>query len=179
MLVVHPVRKRTRGRSGIFAWQGGGRRRADARQGRQRNHAEIPPGIWFVFWPDVPLDLSWTFMQIESILRFSVSASFVSSEKIFSQIPAIWRIVHRRFAMGHNALAAVSIALRCDSSKAFVEHSPVVFSWSSFLPRVFRRQHWLNSLPLFICYIIIFIFFHALIILLFSLLCIFYFSNKS
>ena len=55
VLVVHPVRKRTRGRSGIFAWQGGGRRRADARQGRQRNHAEIPPGIWFVFWPDVPL----------------------------------------------------------------------------------------------------------------------------
>ena len=54
-LVVHPVRKRTRGRSGIFAWQGGGRRRADARQGRQRNHAEIPPEIWFVFWPDVPL----------------------------------------------------------------------------------------------------------------------------
>ena len=48
-LVVHPVRKRTRGWSGIFAWQGGGRRRADARQGRQRNHAEIPPGIWFVF----------------------------------------------------------------------------------------------------------------------------------
>ena len=69
-LVVHPVRKRTRGRSGIFAWQGGGRRRADARQGRQRNHAEIPPGIWFVFWPDVPLELSWTFMQVESMLRF-------------------------------------------------------------------------------------------------------------
>ena len=53
--MVHPVRSRTRGRSGIFAWQGGGRRRADTRQGRQRNHAEIPPGIWPVFWPDVPL----------------------------------------------------------------------------------------------------------------------------
>ena len=52
---MHPVRNRTRGRSGIFAWQGGGRRRADARQGRQRNHAEIPPGIWSVFWPDVLL----------------------------------------------------------------------------------------------------------------------------
>lgn len=38
-LVVHPVRKRTRGRSGIFAWQGGGRRRAGARLERQRGPA--------------------------------------------------------------------------------------------------------------------------------------------
>ena len=64
-LVVHPVRKRTRGRSGIFAWQGGGRRRADARQGRQRNHAEIPPEIWFVFWPDVPLVDNSNYFRID------------------------------------------------------------------------------------------------------------------
>ena len=34
MLVIHPVRKRTWAWSGIFAGQGRGRRRADARQGR-------------------------------------------------------------------------------------------------------------------------------------------------
>ena len=72
-LLVHPVRKRTRGRSGIFAWQGGGRRRADARQGRQRNHAEIPPGIWFVFWPDVPLGLFYERGDCQNILFCSVS----------------------------------------------------------------------------------------------------------
>ena len=33
-LVIHPVRKRTWAWSGIFAGQGRGRRRADARQGR-------------------------------------------------------------------------------------------------------------------------------------------------
>jgi len=46
-LVVYPARKWARGRSRILAGQGGGRRRAVARQGQQRCHAEISPGIWF------------------------------------------------------------------------------------------------------------------------------------
>ena len=56
-LVVHPVRNWTLGRSGICVWQGGGRRRADARQGRQRSQAQIQPGIKSDSLPDVPLEL--------------------------------------------------------------------------------------------------------------------------
>ena len=63
--------------------------------------------------------------------------------------------------------------------KHTVEHDPVVFSGASFLPRVFRRQQWLNTLPLFICNIVIFIIIHALILSNIHSLCNIYFSNKA
>mgnify|MGYP006875947239 CR=1 FL=1 len=57
--VVHPVRNWSW--SGTFAGQGSGRRRADARQGRQRSHAEIPPEDGVDFWPDGSLGVSQSF----------------------------------------------------------------------------------------------------------------------
>ena len=60
-----------------------------------------------------------------------------------------------------------------------VEHSPVVFSGASFLPRVFRRQYWLNAFPLFVCYIVIHIIIHSLMLSNFRFLCNIYFSNKA
>ena len=59
-----------------------------------------------------------------------------------------------------------------------VQHRPVVFPWASLLPCIFRRQQWLNTLPLFIGQFIVHIFFHAPMISYIQALCNFYVSNK-
>ncbi len=49
---------------------------------------------YFPFFPP-PLELSWTLTHVESILRFSVSASCFSAEKIFSQMPSSRHLAKR------------------------------------------------------------------------------------
>ena len=60
-----------------------------------------------------------------------------------------------------------------------VQHRPVIFPGASFLPRVFRREQRLNSLPLFFCNFVAVILIHTFMIPHAFYLCNFYFSNKA
>lgn len=115
-----------------------------------------------------PFVLWCAFAIVESMLKFSISASLESVWKIFPihHLSAIFWILHRHSAMVHSILAFLSIELPFCNPQHSIQHDAVIFAGRPLLPvRSGSLSLILSHSRLLISYRFILLFYH------FSVLC--------